>query len=68
MTGHRIAVQEDLFDVSKPQTLRRRIRELDVLIAKAMKWNDYEQAKSLTEEQKGFIQELVVMGETNVID
>ena len=68
MTGHRISVQEDLFDVSKPQSLRRRIRELDRLIAKAMKRNDYEQAKSLTEEQKRFIQELVAMGETNIIE
>ena len=68
MTGHRISVQEDLFDVSKPQSLRRRIRELDGLITKAMKRNDYEQAKSLTEEQKRFIQELVAMGETNIIE
>lgn len=57
-------VQENLFDVSRPEVLRRRVRELDLLIAKALRKNNYDKARALTEEQKRNLQELVDLGES----
>lgn len=60
---NRSDAQGDLFDTPKPQELRRRVRELDSMIAKALKKNEYETAKSLTDQQKELIQQLVDRGE-----
>ncbi len=43
--------------------LRRRVRELDKLILRALKHDNYERAKELTEQQKSIIQELVNLGD-----
>ena len=58
-----LAHQEDLFDSYKPKELRRRVRELDIQIADALKQNAYDRAKALTEEQERLIQELVNLDE-----
>ncbi len=55
--------QGDLFETPQPQELRRRVRELDALISKALKKGEYDKAKDLTEQQKKLIQELVDSGE-----
>ena len=57
------AIQEDLFGLSKPQALRRRVRELDRQIALALKNADYVRAKSLNEQQEHLIKELVTLGD-----
>lgn len=63
MKTYRIAFQENLFESSRDQELQRRVKELDVLIARELKKNNYDRAKTLTEQQKICIQELVEMGE-----
>lgn len=59
----RINGQEDLFEKSRSRELQIRVKELDYLIAQAMKRSDFNQARELTEQQKSIIQELVAMGE-----
>jgi len=61
----RSSSQGDLFETSKIQELQDRVKELDRLIADAMKQNRYKDAKSYTEEQKIIIQRLVQLGETD---
>ena len=68
MTHRRVGIQEDLFESSKSQELRQRVKELDLLISKALKQDDYDRAKEYTEQQKRFIQELVEMGEAEIND
>ena len=68
MIDHRVAIQEDLFESSKIPELRRRVRELDTLISRALKQANYDRAKELTEQQKAIIQELVEMGEADIKD
>jgi len=63
MRKHRIAIQEDLFESSTVKRLRSRVRELDALIAQAVKTDNYGRAKGLAEEQKNLLQELVALGE-----
>lgn len=63
MKTYRIGFQENLFESSRDQELQRRVKELDVLIARELKKNNYDRAKTLTEQQKRCIQELVEMGE-----
>ena len=63
MTSRPLAVQEDLFESSEVPELRRRVRELDKLILRALKHDNYERAKELTEQQKSIIQELVNLGD-----
>lgn len=68
MTDHRVAIQEDLFESSRVPELRRRVRELDTLISRALKQANYERAKELTEQQKAIIQELVELGDAEIND
>lgn len=68
MTGHRVAIQEDLFESSRVPELRRRVRELDTLILRALKQANYDRAKKLTEQQKTIIQELVELGDSEIND
>jgi hypothetical protein len=58
-----LAHQEDLFDSEKPPEIRRRVRELDIEIANALKENAYDRAKALTREQEQLIQKLVGLGD-----
>ena len=46
MTDRHVGIQEDLFGSSKSQELRQRVKELDLLISKALKQDDYDRAKS----------------------
>jgi len=55
--------QGDLFGTNKIKELKERVKELDDLISQAVKKNQYQDAKSFTEEQKKIIQELVMLGE-----
>ncbi len=66
MRTSRIAVQEDLFESSRFQELRRRVKELDLLIARALRKSDYVRAKELTDQQSKVIQELVALGEGEI--
>lgn len=68
MTTHRVAIQEDLFESSRVPELRRRVRELDTLISRALKQANYDRAKELTEQQKAIIQELVELGDAEIND
>jgi len=68
MTDHRVAIQEDLFESSRVPELRRRVRELDTLISRALKQANYDRAKELTEQQKTIIQELVELGDAEIND
>jgi hypothetical protein len=61
-----MGIQEDLFTTSKSQELRNRVKELDGLISRALKRNEYECARTLTEQQEKLIHELVVMSEEDV--
>ena len=63
MKNSRMAFQEDLFESSGPKELKRQVRELDDLIARALKENNYKRAKELTTRQETIIRELVRMGE-----
>jgi hypothetical protein len=64
MKRFRINGQEDLFEKSRSRELQIRVKELDYLIAQAIKRSDFNQARELTEQQKSIIQELVAMGES----
>jgi len=66
MRTPRVAIQEDLFESSRFQELRRRVRELDLLIARALKKSDYDQAKEFTDQQAQIIQELVALGDGEI--
>ena len=56
--------QGDLFEVGGGATEdQNRVRDLDGLIAQALKRNDYAQAKTLTQEQERLIQKLVESGD-----
>jgi len=51
--------QGDLFISPDELNPAQRVRELDVLIAKALKTSNYELARELTAEQENLIQNLV---------
>ena len=56
--------QENLFGLPELETLKRRIKELDLQISKALKQNDYTRAKQLTDQQAELLQAMVENGET----
>ena len=64
MRLRKISQQKELFGSSRIQELQERIRELDISIAEALKNNRYDKAKVMSDEQKGMIQELVELGES----
>lgn len=64
MKNSQMALQEDLFEPDGSKELKRQVRELDKLIARALKENNYEKAKELTSQQEAIIQKLVKMGES----
>ena len=55
--------QQELFDAPVAERLKRRIKELDSDIEKAMKKRDYAKAKSLNDQQSGLIKEMLRLGE-----
>ncbi len=59
--------QGDLFGLPEIETLRNEIQELDEAIAKAIKADNYNKAKELTEIQEQLIQRLVDLGEDGSI-
>lgn len=61
-------VQENLFEVTGPRQMRRRVKELDVLISRAMKQDKYDQARDLTQQQADIIRKLVELGEGGTED
>jgi hypothetical protein len=63
MSPRRHDGQADLFHTSRPRELQSRVKELDRLIARAIKSGDFHRARALTEEQKMLIQELVQLRE-----
>jgi len=52
-------VQTNLFDAAEPDYNKQRIHELDSLIRKALKKNDYASAKKYTDEQRTLLNKLV---------
>jgi len=66
MTARKNRLQEDLFEESQIHDLGNRVKELDVLIARALKEHDYAKAREWTQEQEQIIRQLVEMGETDV--
>lgn len=61
-------VQESLFEITGPRKMRRRVKELDVLISRAMKQDKYDQARELTQQQADIIRKLVEIGEGGAED
>lgn len=55
--------QEDLFGPTPGQALQRRIKELDVEIASAMKRKEFDKARELTLQQEGLLREMVSKGD-----
>ena len=51
--------QENLFGSSRVDEIRKKVKELDGMINKAMKHKEFAKAKSFTEEQERLIQILV---------
>ena len=66
MRRRRKGFQENLFDLSRVQELRRKVQELDDEIACSMKAKDFQRAKTLTKQQEDAIQELVVLGDEEI--
>ncbi|MBN2030939.1 hypothetical protein JW824_11930 [bacterium] len=60
------SIQKDLFESSKSQELNLRIKELDVLIKRALKESKYDQARILIQEQEQIIKGLVTRDEDKV--
>lgn len=63
MKGRENFIQKDLFGESKIKNLRIQIKELDRMIAHAVKMKEYQKAKELTDKQSQIIQELVILNE-----
>ena len=59
-------IQKDLFGESKTKNLRIQVKELDRMIASAMKKKEYQKAKELTDQQSEIIQELVNLSEEGI--
>jgi hypothetical protein len=55
--------QQELFDGSSAEKIRRRVKELDAEIEKALKRKDFIRARSLTDQQSGLLKELLDDGE-----
>ena len=66
MGKRRKGFQENLFDLSRVQELRRVVQELDDEISRSMKAKDFQRAKSLTKQQEEAIQELVAIGDEEI--
>jgi hypothetical protein len=64
MRRRRKEFQEDLFESSETQEMHRRVRELDTLIAKAVKAKNFDDAKALTDQQEQLLQKLMKMGDS----
>ncbi len=60
----KVSIQKDLFESSKSRELNLRIKELDVLIKRALKDTKYDQARILIQEQEQIINQLVAQSET----
>jgi uncharacterized membrane protein (DUF106 family) len=56
-------VQEELFGASRIQNLKRRVKELDSEISRAMKKKDFAGAKKLTDQQSGLLKEMLDLRE-----
>jgi hypothetical protein len=59
MNPRKQAIQGELFGLSEVEHVRQQIRELDSLIAKAVKQKEFLKAKELTEKQEALLQKLV---------
>ncbi len=57
------ADQEDLFGLSEVESLKRKIKELDRQITRALKENDYTTARKLTSQQAELLQAMVEKGD-----
>jgi hypothetical protein len=55
--------QEELFGSDKSFELRRRVKELDAAISKALRAKDFARAKQLTDQQSNALKELIDLGE-----
>jgi len=55
--------QENLFGIPELEAIKRTIKELDRQISDAIKKNDYERAKKLTDQQAELLQAMVENGE-----
>lgn len=56
-------MQGDLFGNSEIYNLKSEIQDLDEAIAKALKADNYNKARELTEKQEFLIQKMVELGE-----
>jgi hypothetical protein len=52
-------IQGELFGLSEAEHVRQQIKELDALIARALKQKEFLKAKELTEKQELLLQKLV---------
>ena len=59
MSPKKQTIQVELFGLSEAENTKQQIRELDQLIAKAVKQKNYPKAKELTERQEKLLQLLV---------
>jgi hypothetical protein len=59
MSPKKHAIQAELFGVSEAEDVKQRIKELDALIANALKRKLYDKAKELTEQQETLLKKLV---------
>ena len=52
-------VQQELFGTGRIQGLKRKVKELDGAISKALKQKDFAKAKDLTDQQSKILKELL---------
>ena len=64
MRKKQISRQGDLFQPEDHDFTQQRVRDLDILIARALKKRDFKSAKTLTAEQETLIQQLVDKGDS----
>ena len=63
MKGLQQSAQENLFGLTEIEALKRRIKELDQQISRALKKGDYANAKNLTDRQAELLQKILEEGE-----
>lgn len=63
MKSRKNSMQGDLFGNSEIYNLKSEIQDLDEAIAKALKADNYNKARELTEKQEFLIQKMVELGE-----
>ena len=56
--------QGNLFEESKLDILKNQVKELDMKISRALKKNDFNQAKELTDIQAELLNQLLQIGDT----